>query len=125
MPFHKTLDSGEQHSVLERPRSQPFACFQRMDGAQYMMIFAHRFTPLVRFGSLLAAVVICSSASAGAGKDQAPVKKQRVVQKVTRKPCKVSVGGSAFPEPCDRLGEFPSTASPMHIIGALPAAQTR
>lgn len=56
---------------------------------------------------------------------QAGNKHVRVVQK-ENKNCTVRFGGSAFPQPCDRLAEMPATAEPMHIIGILPKPkQTR
>jgi hypothetical protein len=46
--------------------------------------------------------------------------KQNLKQK---KACTVHFSGSPFAEPCDRVAEMPSTASPMHIIGALPRSE--
>jgi hypothetical protein len=45
----------------------------------------------------------------------------RVVQKNTsHEKCSVVFSGNPFPQPCDRLGPIPSTASPMVIIGQAP-----
>src|SRR3954466_13940840 len=106
---------------------QPFSrCFERAMGAHFPMTAPRHLAGSIHCGIAVVAIVTCASALADGPKDRSvPTKKRRVVQKAAQKPCHVSFGGSAIPEPCDRVGEFPSTASPMHIIGKLPVAQTR
>lgn len=88
------------------------------------MTIARNFNHAIGSGIVVAALLICASAFADTTKDRTvAAKNHRVVRKVTQKPCHVSFGSSAIPEPCDRVGEFPSTASPMHIIGGSPVAQ--
>ncbi len=41
-------------------------------------------------------------------------------QTVVRESCYVLLSNSPFPQPCDRAGPVPSTASPMDIIGEVP-----
>ena len=125
-----SVEPGNSHFASTTPRSVPaYGRLSLVSDAlrvqKSFMTLAPQVRPLNRVTEPgLAALVICASVFAGASKDQAVATKQhRVVQKVIRKPCRVSFGGSAIPEPCDRLGEFPSTASPMHIIGGSPVAQ--
>ena len=70
------------------------------------------------------AILLGTSTSNGQTKEKkvATAKEQRVSQKTQSKPKLVRFGGSALPEPADRLGEFPSTAEPMEIIGKIPGA---
>jgi hypothetical protein len=88
------------------------------------MTIARNFNHAIGSAIVVAALLASASAFADATKERTvAAKNHRVVQKVARKPCQVSFGGSAIPEPCDRVGEFPSTASPIHIIGGSPIAQ--
>jgi len=89
------------------------------------MTLARNLNAAIGCGIALVAVVTSASAFAGATTDQtAPPKNHRVAHRVAQKSCHVAFGSSAIPEPCDRIGEYPSTASPMHIIGGSPIAQT-
>jgi hypothetical protein len=68
-------------------------------------------------------VALVASTSNSQTKEKHAAKNHRTVQKRQVTTCLVRFGGSAFPEPCDRLGEMPATAEPMHIIGKLPTAR--
>ena len=73
----------------------------------------------VRFG--VAAVAVAFAASGFAHPTKATGTTSRVSQKkVDHKKCFVLLSGNPFPQPCDRLGATPSTASPMAIIGEAP-----
>jgi hypothetical protein len=75
-------------------------------------------------GVVAAGVLVLGSSIVNAESKEASVtKNRRTVQKSSSKTCFVRFGGSAFPEPCDRLGEMPATAEPMRIIGKLPTAR--
>ena len=65
-----------------------------------------------------------TSTSNGQTKEKkvATAKEHRTAQVTQSRTNYVHFGGSALPEPSDRLGEFPSTASPMQIIGRIPGA---
>jgi hypothetical protein len=67
-----------------------------------------------------ATLAICAATFAGGSEARKTTAKPRNIQKSSSKTCFVRFGGSAFPEPCDRLGEMPATAEPMRIIGKLP-----
>lgn len=51
------------------------------------------------------------------------VKKYRAGAKVAQTKCYVVLTSSPFPQPCERLGSVPSTASPMDIVGEYPPMQ--
>jgi hypothetical protein len=67
-------------------------------------------------------LVFGSSTMSAESKETSATKNHRTLHKPSSKTCLVRFGGSAFPEPCDRLGEMPSTAEPMRIIGKLPSS---
>ncbi len=71
----------------------------------------------------ISVVLLGTLAANGESREKKAVS-HRQVATVARKPCSVRFGGSALPEPCDRVGEMPATAEPMRIIGKLPTAQS-
>jgi hypothetical protein len=72
----------------------------------------------------IGAIVLGTSTSHGQTKEKkvATAKDHRTAQGTQGRTNFVHFGGSALPEPSDRLGEFPSTATPMQIIGKIPSA---
>jgi hypothetical protein len=75
-------------------------------------------------GVVAAGVLVFGSSTMNAeSKETGATKNRRTLHKPSSKTCFVRFGGSAFPEPCDRLGEMPATAEPMHIIGKLPTTR--
>ncbi|MGI9086451.1 MAG: hypothetical protein ACR2HH_01715 [Chthoniobacterales bacterium] len=69
----------------------------------------------LRCGVAALAVAFCVSALAGAD-SKAPKMSRHMGQKA-RKTCYVMLSNTSFPQPCDRVGGIPSTATPMDIIG--------
>jgi hypothetical protein len=69
-------------------------------------------------------VATCCAALAGPPNDRVRIVRQPA-QKTQVKWCRISVSGSAFPQPCDRVGAIPSTAIPMDIIGEYPVERIR
>jgi hypothetical protein len=49
----------------------------------------------------------------------------RTVRSKNHKDCYVMLSSSPFPQPAERLGSTPSTASPMDIIGEAPLMHCR
>jgi hypothetical protein len=74
----------------------------------------------VRLGVAAIAATVVASGLAHPPK-QAASHKRAVQKKASHKNCSVVLSGNLFPQPCDRLGPIPSTASPMVIIGRAPA----
>lgn len=74
-------------------------------------------------GLLVIAVLTFPAVTFADSKSKAPSGTTRVVHKSVHKACTVRFGGSAFPQPCDRVGEMPATAEPMRIIGKLPSSR--
>jgi hypothetical protein len=69
----------------------------------------------------MAAVAIAFAASGFADPTKgATSSKRAVAKKPAHHKCFVTLSSSPFPQPCDRLGAVPSTASPMIIIGQAP-----
>jgi len=66
-------------------------------------------------------IVLAALEANGESRERKTVSHRQGVVRAPRKSCSVRFGGSALPEPCDRLGEMPATAEPMHIIGKLPS----
>ena len=70
-------------------------------------------------GALL--LVFCASSfGADAGKNVVTTSKKASAstqRKIGKKMCSVYIFGSKCPQPCDRLGPIPTTATPMQIIG--------
>jgi hypothetical protein len=64
------------------------------------------------------ALLVCASAFADSGKNVVIPSKQDARQ--ARRLCYVIITGSNIPQPCERLGQSPSTAIPMVIIGDYP-----
>lgn len=80
----------------------------------------------VRFGIAAVAVAFAASGFAGPGTDGSANKKNRNVRaKAPLKDCYVILTSSPFPQPLERLGPTPSTASPMSIIGEPPVIRCR
>ena len=76
----------------------------------------------VRFG--MAAVAVAFAASGFAQPTRGGATSKRVAsKKAAHHKCFVTLSSSPFPQPCDRLGPVPSTASPMIIIGQAPRMQ--
>ena len=74
----------------------------------------------VRFGIAAVALVFSASVFAGPTKDHPLSPNRATTRNVVRKSCLVQFSGSAFPQPCERLGPLPSTTIPMDIIGEYP-----
>lgn len=77
-----------------------------------------------RCGVTLVALAFCASALADPSKNVVATPKvqaskmQTATQRVTKKQYYVFTGGSAIPQPIDRVsGPIPTTASPMIILG--------
>jgi hypothetical protein len=68
---------------------------------------------LIQGSIAVAALAVCASASAGA------VKRNTMPRHY--KACYVKVSGTNVPQPCARVRGIPSTATPMNIIGEMPA----
>jgi hypothetical protein len=69
----------------------------------------------------MAAVAVAFAASGFAEPTTGRATSKRVVsKKAAHHKCFVLLSGSPFPQPCDRLGFTPTTASPMAIIGEAP-----
>lgn len=76
-----------------------------------------------RFG--VAALTLAFAASGFAHPTSGSSKKTRTVRSKMHKDCYVILTSSPFPQPADRLGSSPSTASPMSIIGESPVMHCR
>lgn len=75
----------------------------------------------VRFGSAALAVAFAATGWANSTKaDTANNNKRAVRANTAHTGCYVMLSSSPFPQPCDRLGATPTTASPMAIIGEAP-----
>jgi hypothetical protein len=75
-------------------------------------------------GVVAAGALVFGSSTVNAGSGEiGATKNHRALHKSSSKTCFVRFGGSAFPEPCDRLAEMPATAEPMRIVGTLPTAR--
>lgn len=72
---------------------------------------------------VIAALALCAQAFGDGTTEKKATKNSRTGKAVAGKSCVVRFGGSAFPEPCDRVGEMPATAEPMRIIGKLPTTR--
>src|SRR3954470_20908399 len=78
----------------------------------------------VRFG--VAAVAVAFAASGFAQPTSGTTSNRSVkVRAKTASTCYVLLSSSPFPQPADRLGPTPSTASPMEIIGEAPVLHCR
>lgn len=74
----------------------------------------------VRFGIAALAVAFAASGFAQPSKEGAANKNRNIRAKAPLKNCYVYLSASPFPQPVERLGYTPSTASPMNIIGEAP-----
>jgi hypothetical protein len=85
------------------------------------MNLARKLACSLTIGMLVLAVSVVN----GETKEKASPKNDHrsIHRKAVHKACCVRFGGSAFAEPCDRVGEMPATAEPMHIIGKLPSTR--
>jgi hypothetical protein len=81
--------------------------------------------PMTLLRSLLITAILVAPVVTFADSNSEPqsATKSRAAQKTAHKTCTVRFGGSAFPEPCDRVSEIPTTAEPMRIIGTLPRSK--
>lgn len=70
-----------------------------------------------RCGIAAFAFVVCASAFANT---KTTAKSSRAALHPARKVCYVKISGTAFPQPCNRLGAIPSTAAPLVIVGEVP-----
>jgi len=78
----------------------------------------------VRFG--VAALAVAFAASGFAQPNSGSTRNKQVkVRAKTATSCYVLLTSSPFPQPADRLGSVPSTASPMNIIGEAPVLHCR
>jgi hypothetical protein len=76
----------------------------------------------VRFGMAAVAVAFAASGFAhpNTGTTASNNKSKIAGALASHKQCYVMLSSSPFPQPCDRLGATPTTASPMVIIGEAP-----
>ena len=82
----------------------------------------------VRFGIAAVALAFATSGFALPVQHGTAKNKIRIVRAAgnqVHKDCYVMLSGSPFPQPVDRLGSTPSTASPMAIIGEAPVLRCR
>jgi hypothetical protein len=71
-----------------------------------------------RCAGVVLALAFCASAfAADPSKNVVLPARQQVATKTVKKMCFVVTGGSAIPQPCDRLAAIPTTANPMIILG--------
>lgn len=73
----------------------------------------------IRCVSVAISLAVCASVFADPSKNVVGSPKhptKRNVQKV----CYTFITGSAIPQPCDRLGRIPTTASQLSVIGSAP-----
>lgn len=86
-----------------------------------------RQNPLVgwsaRFG--IAALAVAFAATGFAAPSSGSKAKKRTVRTKPLRDCYVMLSASPFPQPLERLGSTPSTASPMTIIGEAPVIRCR
>jgi hypothetical protein len=78
----------------------------------------------VRCAGIAIIFVVCASAFAEPDKKVTPLPKQ-ATKKTVKKVCYTYISGSGTPQPCDRLGTIPTTASPMDIVGSYPVERRR
>ena len=79
----------------------------------------------VRFGIAAVAVAFAASGFALPNKAGSANNKNRQLRSKAHKDCYVILTSSPFPQPAERLGSTPSTASPMSIIGEAPVMHCR
>lgn len=78
----------------------------------------------LRCGIAAVAIALCASASAGQTKKTSAMSHNGARVK-NQQMCYVQFSGTAFPQPCERLGAIPSTAIPMTIIGEMPVMRKK
>jgi len=62
-------------------------------------------------------LALCASMLADTSKNVVIPAKQQPGQKRVKKLCYVMISGFGIPQPCDRLGDIPTTVYPMERIG--------
>ena len=82
---------------------------------------SHLIAASIRIGMAAVAVVFATSGFA----QPTASSKYRAVRSKNHKDCYVMLSSSPFPQPAERLGSTPSTASPMDIIGEAPLMHCR
>jgi hypothetical protein len=84
------------------------------------------FTWSARFACAAGALAFANSGFAQPNNsDSAKKAKANVHPNADHKRCYVMLSSSPFPQPCDRVGAVPTTASPMVIIGEAPTMAHR